>query len=60
MRRLERVLALTPYSGGGRVVIMDGADKLTTDAANAFLKTLEEPSARTVLALLTTQPSASV
>jgi DNA polymerase-3 subunit delta' len=53
VRRLERVLSLTPYRGGRRVAIIDGADRLNQDASNAFLKTLEEPPAATVLILVT-------
>lgn len=52
VRRLERVLSLTPYAGGRRIAIVDAADTLQTDAANAFLKTLEEPPAGTVIVLL--------
>jgi DNA polymerase III subunit delta' len=52
VRRLERILSLTPYGGGRRVAIIDAADSLRTEAANAFLKTLEEPPEGTVLILL--------
>ncbi len=52
VRRLERVLSLTPYGGGRRVAIVDAADSLHVEAANAFLKTLEEPPAGTVILLL--------
>jgi DNA polymerase-3 subunit delta' len=52
VRRLERVLSLAPYAGKRRVAIVDAADTLQTEAANAFLKTLEEPPAGTVIVLL--------
>ncbi len=52
IRRLERILTLSPYSGGRRVAIVDRADTLRTEAANAFLKTLEEPPDKTVIILL--------
>jgi DNA polymerase-3 subunit delta' len=52
VRRLERVLSLSPYSGGRRIAIIDAADTLHVEAANAFLKTLEEPPADTVIILL--------
>jgi DNA polymerase-3 subunit delta' len=52
VRRLERVLSLSPYAGGRRVAIVDAADTLRAEAANAFLKTLEEPPAGAVLILL--------
>jgi DNA polymerase-3 subunit delta' len=53
VRRLERLLSVTPYRGGWRVVIVDVADRLNQDASNAFLKTLEEPPGATVLVLIT-------
>jgi DNA polymerase-3 subunit delta' len=52
VRRLERVLSLSPYAGVRRVAIVDAADTLRTEAANAFLKTLEEPPAGSVIILL--------
>lgn len=52
IRRLERVLSLTSYTGGRRIAIVDAADTLRTEAANAFLKTLEEPPAGAVIILL--------
>jgi len=52
VRRLERVLSLSAYAGGRRVAIVDAADTLRAEAANAFLKTLEEPPAGAVIILL--------
>jgi DNA polymerase-3 subunit delta' len=52
VRRLERVLSLSPYAGGRRVAIVEAADSLQVEAANAFLKTLEEPPEGTVIILL--------
>jgi len=52
IRRLEKVLSLSPYSGGRRIAIVDSADTLHAEAANAFLKTLEEPPAGSVIILL--------
>jgi DNA polymerase-3 subunit delta' len=43
VREVERAVSLTPYEGRVRVVIFDPADEMTTQAQNAFLKTLEEP-----------------
>jgi DNA polymerase III delta' subunit len=51
VRDLVRDLALLPVEGGARVGIIRGADRMTEDAQSAFLKTLEEPPARTVLIL---------
>jgi DNA polymerase-3 subunit delta' len=52
IRRVEHLLSLSPYSGKRRVAIIDAADTLHTEAANAFLKTLEEPPAGSVIILL--------
>src|SRR5579884_2711449 len=42
-RRIIEHFKLKPYSAKGRVVVVVGAEELTTDAQNALLKTLEEP-----------------
>lgn len=52
VRRIADFLRLTPAEGGWRVVVVDGADALNRHAANALLKVLEEPPARTVLLLV--------
>ena len=52
IRRLEKLLSLSPYAGGRRVAIVDSADTLHVEAANAFLKTLEEPPTGSVIILL--------
>lgn len=44
------------FTGGSRVVIIEHADKMNTNAANALLKSLEEPLAGTVYLLLTDAP----
>lgn len=51
IRDLVRDLALLPVEGGARVAIIGSADRMTEDAQAAFLKTLEEPPAGTVLIL---------
>jgi hypothetical protein len=53
VRHFERVISRTTVDARYRVVIVDPADALTVEAANAFLKTLEEPAPNTVLVLLT-------
>lgn len=45
-----------PHEGRALVFIVRDADALTPSAANALLKTLEEPSARTHFVLLTSRP----
>jgi DNA polymerase-3 subunit delta' len=56
-RKLKRFFALSATDGGRRVVIVDSADEMNSSAANAVLKALEEPPARTVLLLVSHQPS---
>lgn len=49
-------LRLTPAEGAWRVLIVDSADELNRNAANALLKILEEPRPRTVLILVSHAP----
>lgn len=48
VRELLQRVAWAPSVGGWRVVVMEDADRLTESAANALLKAIEEPGARTV------------
>lgn len=57
IRRLGRFFGLSAADGGRRVVIVDCADEMNVNAANALLKMLEEPPARTILLLVSHQPS---
>lgn len=57
IRRLTRFFGLSAADGGHRVVIVDAADEMNTNAANALLKMLEEPPARTTILLVSHQPS---
>jgi DNA polymerase-3 subunit delta' len=57
MRELMREIQLKPAESPYKVAIIAGADRLNAQAANAFLKTLEEPPPRSVLILLSTEPS---
>jgi DNA polymerase-3 subunit delta' len=57
VRELSAELALTAHGGGYKVAIVSPADAMNRFAANALLKTLEEPPARTLLILVVTQPS---
>ena len=58
VRELESFLNLTPYEGARKVVIVDGAELMNIPAANALLKTLEEPPADSMLLLLTANEDA--
>jgi len=56
VRELMREIQLKPTEAEYKVAIITAADRLNTQAANAFLKTLEEPPAKSILILLTTEP----
>jgi DNA polymerase-3 subunit delta' len=56
IRRLERLAVTHPYEGRRRVFIVDPADAMTNDAADAFLKTLEEPGTFVNFVLVTSRP----
>jgi DNA polymerase-3 subunit delta' len=57
MRALGQRLAMASQFGGWQIAIVDPADAMTANAANALLKTLEEPARETVLALVADDPS---
>ncbi|MBL0934094.1 MAG: DNA polymerase III subunit delta' [Rhizobiaceae bacterium] len=52
VRRVGRFLSMTSHDGGYRVVIVDAADDMNRNAANALLKSLEEPPPRTLFLLV--------
>ena len=53
---LQDFLSLRPFAGGDRVAILARADRLTEEAANSLLKTVEEPPAGTHLLLTAHSP----
>ena len=55
IRELERLAALRPVESPLKVFIVDEADTMTVATPQAFLKTLEEPPARTVIILILAQ-----
>ncbi len=57
IRALIEGLSLRSHYGRYKVVILNPADTMNIAAANALLKTLEEPPANTVLLLITDRPS---
>ncbi len=59
-RELGAFFSLAPSEGGMRVAIIDCVDDLNRNAANAILKTLEEPPARSVLLLVCHAPVAAL
>ena len=52
IRELKRVLSFAPAGGEWRLAIINEADRMSEEAANAFLKLLEEPGANTLLILV--------
>lgn len=56
VRELNRAMALSTLQQGRRIVIIVDAENMNTEAANAFLKTLEEPHAGVSIILTSSQP----
>jgi len=56
VRRLTEFFGLTSADGGWRVAILDTADDMNEEAANALLKNLEEPPGRGVVIVLANSP----
>lgn len=53
---MVKASSLTPVEGRYKVTVLTDADQFNTAAANAFLKTLEEPTPRSVFILTTSRP----
>ena len=56
VREIERHMIYRPLFSSHKICIIDDADRLTTNAANAFLKTLEDPPEHSLFILVTSQP----
>jgi DNA polymerase III subunit delta' len=56
IREIQEQMKFKPMEGRWRAVIIDEADKMRDEAANALLKTLEEPSASNILILISSRP----
>jgi DNA polymerase-3 subunit delta' len=56
VRELGARLGYPPHEARARVVLIEDADRMTAEAANAFLKTLEEPPPRTHFILVSAAP----
>lgn len=56
IRDLEAEANFMPYEAAARVFIIDDADRMNIQAANALLKTLEEPPATSYIILVTSRP----
>ncbi|MGE8362050.1 DNA polymerase III subunit delta' [Pseudomonas sp.] len=57
VRELVNFVVQTAQLGGRKVVLVEPAEAMNLNAANALLKSLEEPSGNTVLLLISHQPS---
>ena len=58
IRDLDEFIGMTAFRDGARLVVIDPAETMNVPAANALLKMLEEPGARTWFILVTHQPDA--
>ena len=56
VRELMSEMALRPSEAGRKVAVVVGVDRMNASSANAFLKTLEEPPANSLILLLSTEP----
>ena len=56
--RIVEPMALAAFAGGWKVGVIVGADRMEAPSANAFLKSLEEPTPKTLYLMLTDQPDA--
>jgi DNA polymerase-3 subunit delta' len=56
VRRVSGFFSRTAGEGGWRIAIVDAAEDLNTESANALLKILEEPPARSLFVLVSHQP----
>jgi DNA polymerase-3 subunit delta' len=56
IRAIDDALSLTAFEGKYKIVIVDDADSMNQYAANAFLKTLEEPPENSLIILISSNP----
>ena len=57
IKQMQHSANLPPFEGNHKVFIIDGAELLSTEAANCLLKTLEEPIGKVIFVLLTVNDS---
>ena len=58
IRDLQKELSLRPYEASRKACIIEAAERMNASAANAMLKTLEEPPGNAIIVLLSTDASA--
>jgi len=49
IENIQREIRILPYEGNRKIFIIKDSDKMTTEAQNSFLKTLEEPPEDTII-----------
>lgn len=52
VRSIRKIISRKPFGGGERLIIVNGMEKATVEAANALLKILEEPPQDTYIVLI--------
>lgn len=55
-KQINDTISIRPYSSEYKVYVIDEAEKMTVQAQNALLKTIEEPPAYAIILMLTTNP----
>lgn len=55
-RKIQHQMSLFPYQADYKIALIDQAERMTGQASNCLLKTLEEPTGRAILILITAQP----
>ena len=58
VREIEHQIMYRPLIGERKICLIDNADRMTIGAANALLKTLEEPPAHSLFFVISSRPSA--
>lgn len=56
VRELRKRVQFRPFEGAWRIIVIEGAEKLREEAANALLKILEEPPRQNIFILLAIEP----
>lgn len=56
IRNMQKALSLKPFSAPFKIAIIDEAEKMTAQAQNCLLKTLEEPKGQAILFLISSNP----
>lgn len=56
IREVMQTVQLKPHEAAYKIAVIEDADRLNVHAANAFLKTLEEPPPQSILVLLSSDP----